>query len=85
VRKSEGGEDEGSETSGRRVEYHYHQMRGGGNGNGSTSSKLNSVLLYCLLAIVGFIGVQVWGMNSRLASVEAILTMMEKSGIVPPR
>jgi len=47
-------------------EVHYHQTK---NGNGD-ASRLNTILLAALIAIIGFVGVNVWNMNDRLARVE---------------
>lgn len=58
-------EDEAEQLSPRVV--HYHQTKNGDNG---MATKLNNILLACLLAIVGFLGVQLWNMNDRLARVE---------------
>ena len=59
----------------------YHQTKSNGSGD-----KLNTVLLACLLAIMGFIGIQVWMMNGRMGAFEATLTLLvQRSGItVPP-
>ena len=59
---------------------HYHQTKGNGHGD-----RLNTVLLGCLLAIMGFIGIQVWVMNGRMAAFEATLTLLvQRSGIGTP-
>jgi hypothetical protein len=39
---------------------------------------INNVLLMCLLAIIGFLGIQVWTMNDRLARVETTLTFLAR-------
>jgi hypothetical protein len=57
-------DDEAEQLSPRIV--HYHQTK---NGEGS-NSKFNSMMLACLLAIVGFLGVQVWFMADRMARLE---------------
>lgn len=49
------------------VHNHYSQSR---NGNGGNTSQLNTILLAALIAIIGFVGVNVWNMNDRLARVE---------------
>lgn len=61
--------------------YHYSQSKNG-NGNGG---KTNTILLAALLAIVGFVGIQVWIMNGRMAAFEATLTLLvQRSGIAQP-
>lgn len=62
----------------REVHHHYHNDRGtngskNGNGNGVG---LNTVLLGCLLAIIGFLGVQLWGINGRLTAAETNITTL---------
>jgi hypothetical protein len=61
------GTDEAEQLSPRVVHNHYSQAKNGENG---VAAKLNSILLACLLAIVGFLGFQLWNMNDRLARVE---------------
>jgi hypothetical protein len=65
------------------VHNHYEQRKNGDNG---MASKFNSAMLACLLAIMGFMGIQLWQMNGRMAAFEATLTLMvQRSGIaVPP-
>lgn len=48
---------------------HNHYQTKNGNG-GSNISTLNSILLACLLGIVGFVGLKVWNMSERLVKVE---------------
>lgn len=67
-----GDDDEYEDSELGQVVNHYHSKAAGNNGT------VNNVLLLCLLAIVGFLGIQLWNMNDRLARVEtnvsAILT-----------
>ena len=63
-------DDEAENLSPRRVTNNYYQSK---NGNGTSSgaiTNLNNVLLACLLAIIGFLGLQIWNINDRLARVE---------------
>jgi hypothetical protein len=63
------------------VHNHYSQSK---NGNGVNASGLNSVLLACLIGIVGFLGIQLWNMNDRLARVETnVQTIMQQSAARP--
>lgn len=59
--------------------HHYHQTK-----NGHTQ---NTILLACLIAIVGFVGLQVWLMNARMSAVEAMVSLLvQRSGIaIPPQ
>lgn len=59
---------------------HYHQTK---NGNSSNSS-LNTILLGCLLAIVGFLGIQLWNMNERLARLETNVAISLRQQSQPP-
>jgi hypothetical protein len=67
--------DDESELSGPRVEHHHHYSQNK-NGNGADSSKVNTILLLALMAIIGFVGASVWGMNERLARVETNVTTL---------
>lgn len=64
------------------VHNHYSQSK---NGNGGVNvSGLNSVLLACLIGIVGFLGIQLWNMNDRLARVETnVQTIMQQQASAP--
>jgi len=56
---------------------HNHYSQNSKNGNGANiASGLNSVLLACLIGIVGFLGIQLWNMNDRLARVETNLQIV---------
>jgi hypothetical protein len=60
---------EDSEVGAPRVVHnHYNQSKSGNGGN--DASRLNTILLAALIAIIGFVGVNVWNMNDRLARVE---------------
>ena len=48
------------------IHNHYSQSKNG-NGNGPN---INSVLLACIIGILGFLGLQIWNMNERLTRVE---------------
>jgi hypothetical protein len=81
IREVTADEDEAEQLSPRVVHNHYSQSKLS-NGNGD---KLNTVLLACLLAIMGFIGIQVWIMNGRMGAFEATLTLLvQRSGIATP-
>lgn len=54
------------------VHNHYTQHRNGG----TDGSKINTILLGCLLAIVGFLGIQIWNFNDRLARLETSVTIL---------
>lgn len=57
---------------------HYHQIKNGGD-------RTNTILLAALIAIVGFVGVQVWVMNGRMSAFEATLNLLvQRSGIAAP-
>lgn len=59
---------------------HYHQTKNGG------SERANTILLAALLAIVGFMGIQVWLMNGRMSAFEATLNLLvQRSGIAAPQ
>ncbi len=74
---------EDSELSPRVVHNHYSQSKNG-NGNGGPD-RATAVLLTCLLGVVGFMGVQVWMMNGRMAAFEATLSILvQRSGVTNP-
>lgn len=61
------------------VHNHYSQSKNGTGNGGVSVSGLNSVLLACLIGIVGFLGIQLWNMNDRLARVETnVQTIMQQ-------
>jgi len=62
---SDNDDDEAEQLSPRVV--HYHQTK---QGTESANSKFNTMMLACILAIIGFLGIQIWNMNDRLARVE---------------
>lgn len=56
---------------------HYHQTKNG--------DRANTILLACLLGIVGFVGMQVWMMNARMSAVEVTLSLLvQRSGLATP-
>lgn len=69
---------------GQRPVHHHHYTQSRSNG-GSDNSKTNTILLGCLLAIVGFIGIQVWMMNGRMTAIEVTQNiLLSRSGIATP-
>lgn len=71
---SQDDDDDAEQLSPRVVHNHYEQMKNGTSA--AMASKLNSVLLTVVLAVVGFLGVQLWNMSDRLARVETNVTTL---------
>lgn len=74
-------DDDDSETLSPRV-VHYHQTKNG-NSNNANISTLNSILLACLLGIVGFVGLKVWNISERLVKVETNVEMILQESVRP--
>lgn len=68
--------ENGVDTPPQVIHNHYQTK----NGNGGVAvSGLNSILLACLIGIVGFLGIQLWNMNDRLARVETnVQTILQR-------
>ena len=74
-------EDDSSELSPRVVHNHYSQSK---NSSGVSGSTLNTILLACLIAIVGFVGAKVWQMSSDVSAMQNTLTLIVEGRIRIP-
>ena len=71
-----------SELGHRVVHNHYNQTKNGSNGNGN--GRTNNILLTCLIAIVGFVGLQVWLMNGEVKAMSATMQLIVQGRIRLP-
>jgi hypothetical protein len=65
-------EYDAEQLSPRVVHNHYAQSK---NGNGETS-RVNTILLAALIAIIGFVGVKVWTLSESVARLETNVAVL---------